>query len=91
MDSLARILRILAVGLRFGLHEFIPRMAGNPLLRLLAGGEGAERAERLRRALEEMVVEGVKTNIPLHQQLVRDEAFMRGGVNIHYLEKKLKS
>ena len=54
MGRLARILRILAVGLRFGLHEFIPRLAGNPLLRLLAGGEGAPRAERLRRALEEL-------------------------------------
>jgi len=36
-----------------------------------------------------MVIEGIRTNIPLQQQLVRDAAFMEGGVNIHYLEEKL--
>ena len=41
-------------------------------------------------ALDEIVIDGIRTNIPLHQQLVRDEAFHRGGVSIHYLEKKLK-
>ena len=43
------------------------------------------------KSLDEIVVDGIRTNIPLHQQLVRDEAFMRVGVSIHYLEKKLKS
>ena len=37
----------------------------------------------------EMVVEGIKTNIPLHQNIMNDAAFIRGGVNIHYLQKKL--
>jgi acetyl-CoA carboxylase biotin carboxylase subunit len=46
---------------------------------------------RMRNALDEIVVDGIRTNIPLHQQLVRDEAFQRGGVSIHYLEKKLKN
>jgi acetyl-CoA carboxylase biotin carboxylase subunit len=46
---------------------------------------------RMRNALDEIVVDGITTNIPLHQNLVRDEAFQRGGVSIHYLEKKLKS
>ena len=45
---------------------------------------------RMRNALDEIVVDGIRTNIPLHQQLVRDEAFHRGGVSIHYLEKKLQ-
>jgi acetyl-CoA carboxylase biotin carboxylase subunit len=36
-----------------------------------------------------MVIDGIKTNIDLHSDLVRDEAFKKGGVNIHYLEKKL--
>lgn len=40
-------------------------------------------------ALDELVIEGIKTNIPLQQRLVIDEAFVEGGVNIHYLEKKL--
>ena len=44
---------------------------------------------RMRIALDEMVIDGIKTNIDLHEELVRDEAFQAGGVNIHYLEKKL--
>lgn len=44
---------------------------------------------RMRVALDELVIDGIKTNIPLQQDLVRDEEFAKGGVNIHYLEKKL--
>ena len=44
---------------------------------------------RMRIALSEMVVEGIKTNIPLHQELLLDEKFVRGGTSIHYLEEKL--
>ncbi len=44
---------------------------------------------RMRIALDEMVIEGIKTNIALQEDLVRDEAFKKGGINIHYLEKKL--
>ena len=36
-----------------------------------------------------MVIEGIKTNIPLHHDIMHDAAFIEGGVNIHYLEKKL--
>jgi acetyl-CoA carboxylase biotin carboxylase subunit len=43
----------------------------------------------MRIALSEMVVEGIKTNIPLHQELMLDERFMDGGTSIHYLEEKL--
>ncbi|EQM76644.1 acetyl-CoA carboxylase biotin carboxylase subunit [Stutzerimonas stutzeri] len=53
---------------------------------------GATREEamaRMRNALDEIVVDGIKTNIPLHRDLVRDPGFCKGGVNIHYLEKKL--
>ena len=53
---------------------------------------GATRDEamaRMRNALDEIVVDGIKTNIPLHRDLVRDEGFCEGGVNIHYLEHKL--
>ena len=42
---------------------------------------------RMRNALDEIVVDGIKTNVPLHRMLVRDEGFCQGGVNIHYLEK----
>jgi acetyl-CoA carboxylase biotin carboxylase subunit len=44
---------------------------------------------RMRQALDELVVAGIRTNQNLHRELVRDEAFKKGGVNIHYLEKKL--
>jgi acetyl-CoA carboxylase biotin carboxylase subunit len=53
---------------------------------------GATRDEamaRMRNALDEIVVDGINTNIPLHRDLVRDEGFCKGGVNIHYLEHKL--
>jgi acetyl-CoA carboxylase biotin carboxylase subunit len=44
---------------------------------------------RMRMALDEMIVDGIKTNIPLHQTLLNDAAFQAGGLSIHYLEKKL--
>ena len=45
---------------------------------------------RMRVALDELIIDGIKTNIPLQNDLVRDGAFGEGGVNIHYLEKKLQ-
>jgi acetyl-CoA carboxylase biotin carboxylase subunit len=44
---------------------------------------------RLRRALEEMVVEGPKTNIPLHQELLRQDDVLNGDYSIKWLEKWL--
>jgi acetyl-CoA carboxylase biotin carboxylase subunit len=44
----------------------------------------------MRSALSEMVVEGIKTNIPLHRELMADAKFMAGGTNIHYLETWLE-
>ncbi len=46
-------------------------------------------AARMRGALHEMFIDGIKTNIPLHRKIFEDENFLAGGVNIHYLEKKL--
>ncbi len=54
---------------------------------------GADRNEalaRMRGALQEMVIDGIATNLPLHRELIDDEAFVRGELDIHYLEKKLK-
>jgi len=53
---------------------------------------GASRDEalvRMRGALDEIVIDGIKSNVPLHRDLVRDKGFAKGAVNIHYLEKKL--
>ena len=45
--------------------------------------------KRMEVALDEMIIDGIKTNIPLQKEIVRDALFAEGGVNIHYLEKKL--
>ncbi|MGH8598365.1 MAG: acetyl-CoA carboxylase biotin carboxylase subunit [Gammaproteobacteria bacterium] len=44
---------------------------------------------RMSNALNEIVVEGIDTNIPLHRELIHDAAFMAGGTDIHYLERRL--
>ena len=53
------------------------------------GDSRNEALARMRNALDELVIEGIRTNQSLHEDLVRDKAFIEGGVNIHYLEKKL--
>ena len=53
------------------------------------GKDRDEALARMRNALDEVVVDGIKTNIPLHRDLVMDAGFCKGGINIHYLEKKL--
>ncbi|MFM7785988.1 MAG: ATP-grasp domain-containing protein, partial [Gammaproteobacteria bacterium] len=83
-------------GIRVDSHLYsgytVPPNYDSLIGKVIAWGEDRERAlMRMRTALDEIVVDGIRSNIPLHQQLVRDEAFMRGGVSIHYLEKKLKS
>ncbi len=45
--------------------------------------------KRMENALVEMVIEGIETNVPLHRDLVADAAFISGGTDIHYLERKL--
>jgi len=58
--------------------------------KIIAYGDTREQAmARMRIALSEMAVEGIDTNIPLHQELLQDSAFLRGGTSIHYLEHKL--
>ena len=44
---------------------------------------------RMRGALEEMLVDGIKTNIPLHRDLMADAGFVQGGMDIHFLHKRL--
>lgn len=53
------------------------------------GNSRDEAMARMRNALDEIVVDGIKTNVPLHRNLVTDKGFCKGGVNIHYLEHKL--
>ncbi len=44
---------------------------------------------KMQNALDEMVIDGIKTNIPLQARIMKDETFREGGMNIHYLEKML--
>ena len=58
--------------------------------KVIAYGDTRDTAiARMRNALAEMVVEGIKTNIPLHQEIFNHSAFAQGGTDIHYLERRL--
>jgi acetyl-CoA carboxylase biotin carboxylase subunit len=81
-------------GIRVDSHAyanyFVPPNYDSMIGKLIAYGDTREQAiARMRIALSEMIVEGIKTNIPLHQELLLDEKFVRGGTSIHYLEEKL--
>jgi len=81
-------------GIRVDSHVYagytVPPHYDSMIGKLIAYGDTREQAiRRLRIALSEMVVEGIKTNIPLHQEMLMDSHFVQGGTSIHYLEKKL--
>jgi acetyl-CoA carboxylase biotin carboxylase subunit len=70
---------------------FVPPYYDSLLGKIIAFGDTREQAiARLNIALSETVIEGINTNIALHQELLHDAAFLRGGTSIHYLEQKLK-
>lgn len=56
---------------------------------VVSGNTRASALARMRGALSEVFIDGIKTNIPLHIDIFDDAAFQEGGTNIHYLEKKL--
>jgi acetyl-CoA carboxylase biotin carboxylase subunit len=81
-------------GIRYDSHVYanyyVPPYYDSLIGKLIAFGDSREQAiARMRVALSEMVIEGIQTNIPLHQELMSDAAFIRGGVSIHYLEEKM--
>ncbi len=81
-------------GIRWDSHIYngytVPPNYDSMIGKLIAWGETRESAmARMRSALDEVIVEGIKTNAPLHQELIDDAAFAAGGTNIHYLHKKL--
>ncbi len=81
-------------GIRVDSHLYggysVPPHYDSLIAKIISYGETREVAlARMRQALEELVVEGIRTNADLHRELVRDSAFARGGVSIHYLEKRL--
>jgi len=81
-------------GIRIDSHIYqgytVPPHYDSLIGKLIASGDSREQAiRRMRIALSEMVVEGIKTNTPLHQELMHDARFVEGGTSIHYLEAKL--
>ena len=81
-------------GIRVDSHIYqgysVPPNYDSLVCKLIAYGEDRDQAiRRMRIALSEMVIEGIQTNIALHQELLLDSRVIRGGVNIHYLEQKL--
>ncbi len=81
-------------GVRVDTHLYsgynLPPYYDSMIGKLIAYGDNRESAiARMRTALSEMVVEGIKTNIPLHLEICQHGAFRAGGTDIHYLEKRL--
>lgn len=73
-------------------NYYVPPYYDSMIGKVIAYGETRSQAiARMRVALSEMVVEGVKTNIPLHQELLQDSTFVEGGTSIHYLTQKLEA
>lgn len=82
------------LGVRWDSHIYagysVPPNYDSMIGKLITYGESRDVAiARMRHALDELVVEGIKTNIPLQKKIMADESFGAGGTNIHYLEKKL--
>ncbi|MHB8454412.1 MAG: acetyl-CoA carboxylase biotin carboxylase subunit [Acidiferrobacterales bacterium] len=81
-------------GIRVDSHVYnnyvVPPYYDSMIGKVIAYGEDRQIAmARMRIALSEMVIDGIRTNIALHQDIMNDAAFIAGGVTIHYLEKKL--
>ncbi|MGB5569988.1 MAG: acetyl-CoA carboxylase biotin carboxylase subunit, partial [Sedimenticolaceae bacterium] len=81
-------------GVRIDTHIYngyrVPPYYDSMIGKLITHGETREVAiARMRTALSEMVIDGIKCNIPLQARIMADPNFAAGGMNIHYLEKKL--
>ena len=81
-------------GVRWESHIYagytVPPHYDSMIGKLITYGETREIAiSRMKNALAELIIDGIKTNIELHQFIMNDENFQKGGTNIHYLEKRL--
>ena len=81
-------------GVRVDSHAYsgytVPPHYDSMIAKVITYGDSRDQAlKRMRIALSEMMVDGIKTNIPLHQELLLDQRFVNGGTSIHYLESKL--
>ena len=83
-------------GIRVDSHIYnnytVPPYYDSMIAKVITHGENrAQALTRMSGALEEMVIDGIKTNIPLQQRLVTDPAFVRQPMDIHYLERSRRS
>ena len=81
-------------GIRVESHVYsgykVPPYYDSMIGKIIAHGNDRPTAiARMKNALAEIVVEGIKTNVPLHQEIFQHAAFQAGGTDIHYLEKRL--
>ena len=81
-------------GIRIESHVYsgykVPPHYDSMIGKVIAQGADRDTAiSRMRSALAEFVIEGIKTNLPLHQEIFQHAAFQAGGTDIHYLEKRL--
>ncbi len=81
-------------GIRMESHVYsgykVPPYYDSMIGKLIAHGENRDAAfARMKNALTEIVIEGIRTNVPLHQEIFQHAAFQAGGTDIHYLEKRL--
>ena len=73
-------------------NYYVPPHYDSMIGKLIAYGDTrAQAIARMRIALSELVVDGIKTNTALHQDLMMDKAFVEGGTSIHYLTHKLEA
>jgi acetyl-CoA carboxylase biotin carboxylase subunit len=82
-------------GIRVDSHLYsgytVPPYYDSLVAKVIAHGDTRRSAlARLHIALTEMVVDGIRTNIPLHREILQDAAFQAGGTDIHYLENRLR-
>lgn len=82
------------MGVRWDSHVYtdysVPPHYDSMIGKLITYGETRDVAiARMKNALDELVIDGIKTNIALQEDIMNDVGFARGGANIHYLEKKL--
>lgn len=83
------------LGVRIDSHIYsnykVPANYDSMIAKVIIHAEDRDMAiKRMHGALSEMVIEGIKTNIPLQRRIMEDEGFRNGGADIHHLEKMLE-
>ncbi len=70
----------------------VPPFYDSLIAKIITHGDTRDVAiARMQNALDEIIIDGIKTNVELHRRLLDDANFQQGGTNIHYLEEKLNS